>query len=402
MSLTINETAEQRPAAAATPTAIAAALAERFAHTAAARDLAGGTPKAERDLLRASGLLSLSIPKEYGGLGASWTETLAIVRQLTRVDSSVGHVFAFHHLQLASVRLFGRPAQWEPWLSETARHNWFWGNALNPLDKRTLARRVGGGREFSGNKSFCSGALDSDMLLVSALEESAEGKLIIAAVPTKRAGIRLFEDWDNMGQRQTDSGSAVFERVAVAEDEILADPGPLSSPRACLRPLLAQLVFVNVYLGIAEGAFAEARNYTHTQARLWPASPAAEVSEDLYVLRHYGEFWVALEGARKLADHAVHLFDAAWNEGASLTEAARGDVAVAVATAKMAATRAGLDLTSRMFEVTGARSTTAALRLDRYWRNLRVHTLHDPADYKLRELGDWALNGRHPAPSFYS
>jgi alkylation response protein AidB-like acyl-CoA dehydrogenase len=62
-----------------------------------------------------------------------------VVRQLTRADSSVGHVFAFHHLQLATVRLFGQPAQWEPWLTETARHNWFWGNALNPLDKRTLA-----------------------------------------------------------------------------------------------------------------------------------------------------------------------------------------------------------------------------------------------------------------------
>ena len=105
MSLTINETVDQPSAAAASPTAIAAALAERFAHTAAARDLAGGTPKAERDLLRASGLLRLSIPKEYGGLGASWAEILAVARQLTRVDSSVGHVFAFHHLQLASVRL---------------------------------------------------------------------------------------------------------------------------------------------------------------------------------------------------------------------------------------------------------------------------------------------------------
>ena len=55
-----------------------------------------------------------------------------------------------------------------------------------------------------------------------------------------------------------------------------------------------------------------------------------------------------------------------------------------------------------MFEVTGARATTAALRLDRFWRNLRVHTLHDPLDYKLRELGDWALNGNLPPPSFYS
>jgi len=66
------------------------------------------------------------------------------------------------------------------------------------------------------------------------------------------------------------------------------------------------------------------------------------------------------------------------------------------------ATRAGLDLTSRMFEVTGARATTAGLRLDRFWRNLRVHSLHDPLDYKLRELGDWALNGTVPSPSFYS
>lgn len=385
-----------------TPAAIAARLAERLAATAATRDVAGGTPKAERDLLRVSGLLRLSIPTEHGGLGASWAETLGIVRQLARVDSSVAHVFAFHHLQLASIRLFGAPAQYEPWLADTARRDWFWGNALNPLDKRTVATRVAGGRVFSGRKSFCSGALDSDMLLASAVEDDAGGKLIIAAIPTRRAGITLFEDWDNMGQRQTDSGSASFEHVAVAENEILSDPGPLSSPRACLRPLLAQLIFVNVFLGIAEGAFAEARDYTRSQTRAWSASPAAVATEDPYILGHYGDFWVSLEATRKLADHAVACFDAAWNEGLQLTEAGRGDVALAVATAKVSATRGGLDLTSRIFEVTGARATTAALRLDRFWRNLRVHTLHDPMDYKVRELGDWALNGKYPTPSFYS
>lgn len=385
-----------------TPAAIAARLAERLAATAATRDVAGGTPKAERDLLRVSGLLRLSIPTEHGGLGASWAETLGIVRQLARVDSSVAHVFAFHHLQLASIRLFGAPAQYEPWLADTARRDWFWGNALNPLDKRTVATRVAGGRVFSGRKSFCSGALDSDMLLASAVEDDAGGKLIIAAIPTRRAGITLFEDWDNMGQRQTDSGSASFEHVAVAENEILSAPGPLSSPRACLRPLLAQLIFVNVFLGIAEGAFAEARDYTRGQTRAWSASPAAVATEDPYILGHYGDFWVSLEATRKLADHAVACFDAAWNEGLQLTEAGRGDVALAVATAKVSATRGGLDLTSRIFEVTGARATTAALRLDRFWRNLRVHTLHDPVDYKVRELGDWALNGKYPTPSFYS
>ncbi len=85
-----------------------------------------------------------------------------------------------------------------------------------------------------------------------------------------------------------------------------------------------------------------------------------------------------------------------------MSEEARGKVALAVFSAKVNITRSGLDVCSRIFEVAGARATTATLRLDRYWRNLRVYTLHDPADYKLKDLGDWALNKRYPAPSFYS
>jgi alkylation response protein AidB-like acyl-CoA dehydrogenase len=55
-----------------------------------------------------------------------------------------------------------------------------------------------------------------------------------------------------------------------------------------------------------------------------------------------------------------------------------------------------------MFDVMGARATGASAALDRYWRNVRTHTLHDPVDYKLRELGDFALNDDVPTPSFYS
>jgi alkylation response protein AidB-like acyl-CoA dehydrogenase len=67
--------------------------------------------------------------------------------------------------------------------------NWFWGNALNPLDTRTVVKDFGGWREFSGKKSFCSGASDSEMLIASAVDESAGGKLLIAAIPSGRSGI---------------------------------------------------------------------------------------------------------------------------------------------------------------------------------------------------------------------
>ena len=376
-------------------------LAKRFAQTAVERDERGGTPKAERDALRESGLLALAIPEEYGGLGANWVDILDTIRAFAKVDSSVAHVYGFHHLLLATVRLFAKREQWEPWFEQTAQKNLFWGNALNPLDTRTTAHQFDSWYEFSGKKSFCSGAIDSEMLVASGLHETG-GKLLIAAIPTARAGITLNADWNNMGQRQTDSGSAVFEKVRIEQSEILSDPGPLSTPFACLRPLLAQLIFTHMFLGIAEGAFEEAKHYTLHESRPWFKSPADQASKDPYTLFHYGDFWVGLESVRLLTERAARRFDEAWKHGESLDANVRGDVAVAIATAKVAATRVGLDLCSRLFQVTGARATHGALRLDRFWRNMRTQTLHDPVDYKLQELGDWALNGLAPAPSFYS
>jgi len=384
------------------PLQLARQLAAEFAESAVERDRLGGTPKAERDALRRSGLLGLVIPKQYGGLGASWSEALEVTREFARVDSSIAHVFGFQHLMLATVRLFARPEQWQPWFEQTARKHWFWGNALNPLDTRTVVKKFDGWREFSGKKSFCSGASDSEMLIASAVDEGNGGKLLIAAIPSGRTGITLHGDWDNMGQRQTDSGSATFERVRVEESELLLEPGPLSTPFACLRPLIAQLLFANLFLGVAEGAFEEARQYSLKESRPWFRSSARSVGEDPYVLRHYGEFWVGLESVRLLVQRAAALLDGAWRKEHALGAEERAQLAVAIATAKVAASRAGLDICNRLFEVTGARATHASLRLDRFWRNLRTQSLHDPLDYKLHELGDWALNGTRPTPTFYS
>ncbi|MDD2056728.1 acyl-CoA dehydrogenase family protein [Pseudomonas putida] len=388
--------------APSTPLQTARALASEFARTVVERDRQGGTPKVERDAIRRSGLLALSIPREFGGLGGSWTQTFEVVREFARVDSSLAHVFGFHHLMLATVRLFATPAQWQPWFELTARKHWFWGNALNPLDTRTVVKDHGSYREFSGKKSFCSGASDSQMLIASAVDEGAGGKLLIAAIPSGRSGITLHNDWHNMGQRQTDSGSATFERVRVEESDLLLDPGPLSTPFACLRPLIAQLHFAHVFLGIAEGAFEEARHYALNESRRWFKSPVDQVHQDPYVLNRFGDFWVRLQGARGLVQQASAALDDAWAKGSALTAEQRGRLAVTIATAKVAASRDGLEICSKVFEVTGARATQSSVGLDRHWRNLRTQSLHDPLDYKLHELGEWALNGQLPTPTFYS
>jgi len=383
------------------PLEIAQELARDFAATAIERDRRGGNAKRERDLLRDSGLLALSVPVELGGGGASWSLVLEVVRIFARVDPSLAHLFGFQHLMLATLRLFGTPEQWRPLYQRSVQEAWFWGNALNPLDARTTLIPDGEAYLIDGWKSFCSGSVDSDMLIVSA-QRPLETRLHVAAIPTNRSGIVVHGDWDNMGQRQTDSGSVQFQNVRIFADELLASPGPLGSVFASLRPCIAQSILANVYVGIAEGALAEARGYTKTSRRPWIHSTAKSASDDPYVLHRYGELWIDVEAARLFCDRAGLLLSSAWAQGDALTPRARGEVALAIATAKVAGTRAGLHVTNGMFDVMGARATQASAGVDRYWRNLRTHTLHDPVDYKLRELGDFALNDRVPVPSFYS
>ncbi len=194
----------------------------------------------------------------------------------------------------------------------------------------------------------------------------------------------------------------VFATHGTRSCDLLLDPGPLSTPFACLRPLIAQLHFANVFLGIAEGAFEEARKYTLEETRPWFRSTSPHNNQDPYILSHYGDFWVALQSTRLLVERAGSVLDTAWAKGSALTGEERGEVAIAIATAKVSASRNGLELCSKVFEVTGARATHASVALDRHWRNLRTQSLHDPLDYKLQELGDWALNGTPPIPTFYS
>lgn len=80
----------------------------------------------------------------------------------------------------------------------------------------------------------------------------------------------------------------------------------------------------------------------------------------------------------------------------------RGEVAEWVASVKVVTTDVGLSVTSGVFEVTGARATALKVGLDRFWRDLRTHTLHDPVAYKNRELGRYALLHEVPEPTWYT
>ncbi len=380
-------------------------LADALAATAVERDRAGGHAAHERQLIRDSGLLRLSIPRAYGGLQADWATIYRSIRRLAEVDSALAHVYAFHHLQMASVLLYGNAEQHQRLFSLTVEDNLFWGNALNPLDQSLVATATDSGWRLDGRKSYASGSVGSDWLCLSAHVlggDKGQSAFLIGVVPTRAQGVSVQQTWDSFGQRQTDSGTVHLEGVSLPRRDVLLAPDATTSTRATLRAQMAQLILTHLYLGIAKGAFETARRFILDKASPWFTSGLERAGDDPVLQHRFGQLRLLVRSAELASDVAMADLQRALNAGVSLSEQQRGELAVAAAEAKVLAHRAAMEVSSQFFELTGARSTAGSLGLDRFWRNARVHTLHDPVDLKLRDIGRFALEGTLPVPTPYS
>ncbi len=381
--------------------ATAVALRQSFHHDAVARDQAGGRPVAQIALLKQSGLLSARIPTEYGGGGASWAAVLRVVREFARTDGSLAHLFGYHHLPLHTLLARGSTAQKSRWLSQSVQHQWLWSNSGNALSKTSSAQRAGDGKGWvlNGFRPFSSGTHVADVIQVS--WENKQGQRLTGVVPAHRPGIVIEDDWDGIGQRQTGSGTVTFEDVQLHDDELLGQAGDPLTPFVSLTSLLQQAVLLNVFVGSAQGALAEGRDYTNTHSRPWIHSGVERHVDDPWIQRKYGDLAIRVLAAVELAEQAARSLDEAYAHGPALTEDQRGRAAIDLAVANLYAGETGLAVSNDVFELMGARSATTAIGFDRFWRNVRTHTLHNPAEYKKRSVGTWALTGAYPEPALY-
>ncbi|WP_411032734.1 acyl-CoA dehydrogenase family protein [Shinella sp. BYT-45] len=374
-----------------------------LARRGAALDAEGKPPVAEIERLKKEGLLAALHPAEIGGGGLDWVDGLRLVRILARGESSIGQLLGYHFVNSQYIYWAADDPDkaWDLGV-ETVSRKLYWGAAVNPRDPGLTLTRDGDRYLLNGRKTFSTGAHVSDRINANAALGEEIANLVL---PTDRPGYVANDDWDNIGQRLSDSGSVEFRDFPVYESDFLlplAKKDAAPAVQATFNTPLIQLVFVNFYLGTAEGALAAATDYVRTTTRPWVTSGLDSASEDPYILERIGEFRAALKASAALADAAATAVQSALARGRDVTARERGEAAIEAYAAKVNATHVALDVTARVFELTGARSTASRHRFDRYWRNVRTHTLHDPVFYKAREVGDFALNGRVPEPSLYS
>ncbi|MBO0768034.1 MAG: acyl-CoA dehydrogenase family protein [Solirubrobacterales bacterium] len=390
--------AERFSAALARADKVAATLRQ----DAAERDAANADPRAEVELLRENDLLQAREPVAYGGDGLNYAQAAQIIRRVARGDTNVGHLIGYHFADSGLAGLLGTKEQGDAQSRRNGADKLFWGGIQNPRGgSDVVLSEEGDHYVLNGRRSFASNAKVADINNVTASFGEA---LVFVNLPNDRPGINYLDNWNNIGQRLTASGGVELHNVRVERDEILG-PDPIGS--AELQPYHTlvtphwQLAFVNFYIGTAEGAIQEAFEWTRANAAPWETSGVEAATDDAYILETAGELVAQVRAAALLADRAGEALQTGLDTGISVSPEQRAEAAVAVYEAKYLATKVALETTSRLFEIQGARATTAAYGFDRHWRNVRTHTVHDPVAYKAREVGDWALNQRGPEFSLY-
>ncbi|MEU5693170.1 acyl-CoA dehydrogenase family protein [Actinosynnema sp. NPDC020468] len=383
----------------------AAEVAALLATDAVERDRAGATPHAEVALLKDSGLVTLLGPVEHGGGGQDWTTAYLVIREVAVGDGSIGQLLGYHYLWAWAARLVATPEQIAVVEEQATRGRWFYGGAVNPRDGDLVITDEGDEIVFNGRKSFSTGGRVSDVTVLEGVVEGTD-KHVFAIVPSAQDGIVYHDDWDNLGQRLTESGSVEVRGVRVPWEQAAGYVDKEFAPRTynTLNVPLIQLVFTNFYLGIARGALTTATAYTRDRTRPWPygGDNKESAAEEFHVLETYGDLQSKLWAAEALADRAAGLIERINAHPDEVTPEERGEAAVVVAAAKQRAVDAGLEIGTRVFEVTGARASANAVGLDIFWRNIRTHSLHDPIAYKRAEVGRFALLGALPEPTWYT
>lgn len=382
---------------------VARAISRDLAERGADLDAAGKPPREEIGILKSAGLSNALHAPQIGGGGLDWIDGLKLVRILARGESSIGQLLGYHFVNSQYVYWAAESPDHAATLGqETVSKRLYWGAAVNPRDPGLTLEKRGSHYVLNGRKTFSTGAHVSDYINANAVLGDRIANFVI---PTSRPGYIANDDWDNIGQRLSDSGSVEFRDFPVHDSDFIQRPvAPDAEPPvlATFNTPLIQLVFVNFYLGTAEGALEAALDYVRNTTRPWFTSGVERAADDPYILERIGEFKAQLKASAALADVAAGAVQSALAKGPAVTRRERGEAAAEAYAAKVHATHVALDVTSRIFELMGARATASKYRFDRYWRNVRTHTLHDPVFYKAREVGEFYLKGQIPGISLYS
>src|SRR5688572_159306 len=185
--------------------------------------------------LGAMGLLGMTVPEEYGGLGFGYLEHVVAMEEISRASGSVGLSYGAHsNLCVNQIRNWGSEEQKRRYLPSliSGAHVGALamsepGSGSDVMSMRTRADRVGDRFVLNGNKMWITNGPEADTLVVYATVDSSFGTKGVTAFLIEKGfkGFKTAQKLDKLGMRGSDTCELVFEDCEVPAENVLGKVG---------------------------------------------------------------------------------------------------------------------------------------------------------------------------------
>lgn len=214
-----------------------------------------------------AGLLGLTIPEEYGGLGAGYVTYGLVAREIERVDSGYRSMMSVQSsLVMYPIHAYGSDEQRQKYLPGLAAGTLIGCFGLtepdagsDPAGMKTTAKKTANGYVLNGAKMWISNSPIADVFVIWAKSDAHGGKIRGFVLDKGMKGLSAPKVGGKLSLRASVTGEIVMDNVEVGEDALLPGVQGLKGPFGCLNR--ARYGIAWGVMGAAEACWHAARQY---------------------------------------------------------------------------------------------------------------------------------------------
>ncbi len=213
------------------------------------------------------GLLGITVPEQYGGIGGSYVSYGLVAREIERVDSGYRSMMSVQSsLVMYPIHAYGSEEQRMKYLPKLATGEWIGCFGLtepdagsDPGGMKTRAKKTDSGYVLNGSKMWISNAPFADVFVVWAKSEAHDDKIRGFVLEKGMKDLSAPKIGGKLSLRASTTGEIVMDGVEVGEDALLPNVEGLKGPFGCLNR--ARYGISWGVMGAAEDCWHRSRQY---------------------------------------------------------------------------------------------------------------------------------------------
>ncbi|WP_010410397.1 acyl-CoA dehydrogenase [Citromicrobium sp. JLT1363] len=194
-------------------------------------------------LMGQAGMLGVTVPEEYGGVGASYVAYGLVAREIERVDSGYRSMASVQSsLVMYPIQAFGSEEQKKKYLPGLASGELIGCFGLtepdagsDPAGMKTHAKKDGDDYVISGSKTWISNSPFADVFVVWAKSEEHGGAIRGFVLEKGMEGLSAPKIEGKLSLRASTTGMIMMDEVRVPSSAMFPEVQGLKGPFSCLN-----------------------------------------------------------------------------------------------------------------------------------------------------------------------